>query len=51
MAKLIKTPSVVKAAGTKEKIIREYIGKVKGGAEYIAVCVPAFSPDTVNRDK
>jgi mannose-6-phosphate isomerase-like protein (cupin superfamily) len=21
------------------------------GAEYIAVCVPAFSPDTVNRDK
>jgi mannose-6-phosphate isomerase-like protein (cupin superfamily) len=21
-----------------------------GGAEYIAVCVPAFSPDTVNRD-
>jgi mannose-6-phosphate isomerase-like protein (cupin superfamily) len=22
----------------------------KGGAEYIAVCLPAFSPDTVNRD-
>ena len=21
------------------------------GAEYVAVCVPAFSPDTVNRDK
>ena len=21
-----------------------------GGAEYVAVCVPAFSPDTVNRD-
>ncbi|MEJ2039351.1 MAG: hypothetical protein P8X55_10495 [Desulfosarcinaceae bacterium] len=21
-----------------------------GGAEYIAVCAPAFSPDTVNRD-
>lgn len=21
------------------------------GAEYIAVCVPAFSPDTVNRDR
>ena len=21
-----------------------------GGAEYIAVCLPAFSPDTVNRD-
>jgi ethanolamine utilization protein EutQ (cupin superfamily) len=120
MAKLIKAPSVVKAAGNKEKIIREYFGKVssgtseasiammkspegwtepgqtpefneytmvlkgklkvktrtdefivsegeailtlkgewvqystpmKGGAEYIAVCVPAFSPATVNRDK
>ena len=22
----------------------------EGGAEYIAVCVPAFSPDTVHRD-
>ena len=22
-----------------------------GGAEYIAVCVPAFSPDTVHRDE
>ena len=22
----------------------------EGGAEYVAVCVPAFSPDTVNRD-
>ena len=21
-----------------------------GGAEYVAICVPAFSPDTVNRD-
>lgn len=120
MAKLIKTPSVIKAAGTREKIIKEYIGNVnsttsevsialmkspegweepgqtpdfneytfvlrgtvnvktrteeyniaegeaivtfkgewvqystphKGGAEYIAVCVPAFSPTNVNRDK
>ncbi len=23
----------------------------KGGAEYVAVCVPAFSPDTVHRDE
>ncbi len=23
----------------------------EGGAEYIAVCVPAFSPDTVHRDR
>jgi quercetin dioxygenase-like cupin family protein len=22
----------------------------RGGAEYVAVCVPAFSPDTVHRD-
>jgi hypothetical protein len=22
-----------------------------GGAEYIAVCLPAFSPETVNRDE
>jgi len=22
-----------------------------GGAEYVAVCTPAFSPDTVNRDE
>ena len=22
-----------------------------GGAEYIAVCLPAFSPDTVHRDR
>ena len=22
-----------------------------GGAEYVAVCVPAFSPDTVHRDE
>ncbi len=22
-----------------------------GGAEYVAVCLPAFSPDTVNRDE
>ena len=23
----------------------------EGGAEYVAVCVPAFSPDAVNRDE
>jgi quercetin dioxygenase-like cupin family protein len=119
MAKLIKSPSIIKAAGNKEKIIQEFFGHVnsgteevsiakmtspegwvepgqspgfneytvvlkgklliktksetfeinegqgiftskdewvqystpfEGGAEYIAVCVPAFSPDLVNRD-
>jgi len=119
MPEIIKLPSRIKAAGTKEKIIDEFFGavnsgntnvsiakmispegweepgqtpefdeytvvlkgelKVKtkdaeykiksgegilckkgewvcystpeaGGAEYIAVCIPAFSPDTVHRD-
>lgn len=119
MTILIKSPSIVKAAGTKEKIIKEYFGKVNsntsevsiammkspegweepgqtpefneytlvlkgklklitrkeeillsegeavmtekgewlkystpfsGGAEYVAVCLPAFSPSTVHRD-
>jgi quercetin dioxygenase-like cupin family protein len=119
MAQLIKSPAIIKAAGNKEKIIREYFGHVnsktgevsiahmkspegweepgqspefneytivlKGklkittrkeefivsegqgimtgkdewvrygtpfedGAEYIAVCLPAFSPQIVNRD-
>lgn len=27
-----------------------YSSPLEGGAEYIAVCLPAFSPDTVNRD-
>ena len=28
----------------------EYSSPEVGGAEYIAVCLPAFSPDTVHRD-
>ena len=27
-----------------------YTSPVAGGAEYVAVCLPAFSPDTVHRD-
>jgi len=27
----------------------KYSSPYEGGAEYIAVCVPAFSPETVNR--
>jgi mannose-6-phosphate isomerase-like protein (cupin superfamily) len=119
MAKFIKSPSIIKAAGNKEKIIREFFGHVnsntaevsiahmtspegwvepgqkpefdeytlvlkgklriatrnekfeisagqgimtakdewvqystpfEGGADYIAVCLPAFSPDSVHRD-
>ena len=117
---VIKSPSIIKAAGDKPKIIEEYFGRVNsntkavsvarmkspagwvepgqtpefdeytvvlsgtlrvkttdqtndinagqaiiinsgewvqysspnpGGAEYIAVCLPAFSPDTVHRDE
>ena len=119
MAQLIKSPSIIKAAGTKKKIIKEFFGQVnsktsevsiahmkspegwsepgqtpkfneytvvlkgklrittkdeefevsegqgimtekdewvrystpfEGGAEYIAVCLPAFSPELVHRD-
>ncbi len=28
----------------------QYSTPLKGGAEYIAVCLPAFSPETVHRD-
>ncbi len=28
----------------------QYSSPANDGAEYIAVCLPAFSPDTVNRD-
>lgn len=121
MPKLIESPSIIEAAGTKPKRIEEYAGRVnsrhetvsvakmtspqgwlepgqrpefeeitvvlrgmlrveqengdplevragqgvvcapgewvrystpeEGGAEYIAVCLPAFSPDTVHRDE
>jgi quercetin dioxygenase-like cupin family protein len=119
MAQFIKSPSIIKAAGNNEKIIREFFGHVnsqtsevsiahmtspegwvepgqqpkfneytlvlkgklrittkeeefeisagqaimtskdewvqystpfEGGAEYVAVCLPAFSPDIVKRD-
>jgi len=29
----------------------QYSSMEKGGAEYIAVCLPAFSPETVHRDR
>ncbi len=120
MPKVINSPSIIKSAGNKPKIIEEYFGRVnsktssvsiarmkspggwiepgqtpefdeytvvlrgtlrvnskdgfvdvkegegiliskgewvqystpdESGAEYIAVCLPAFSPDTVNRDE
>jgi hypothetical protein len=74
MPTLIEKPTRIEAAGTKPKIIEEFVGRVnsKTGAlsvahmrspagwlepgqtpefeEYIAVCLPAFSPSTVHRD-
>jgi len=119
MPRLVKKPAVIRSAGTKPKLIREFVGRVntgtkrasvahmkspagwvepgqrprfdeftlvlrgllrvehrrgrvdvkagqaviapagewvryssprRGGAEYVAVCVPAFSPRTVRRD-
>ncbi|MDP8242527.1 MAG: hypothetical protein P9L94_00490 [Candidatus Hinthialibacter antarcticus] len=54
MPKLIESPTRVEAAGNKPKRIDEYIGRVNSqtdGAECIAVCLPAFSMDTVHRDE
>jgi len=109
MIQIVNNPSIIKAEGNKEKIIREFFGRVNsktgegwqepgqcpdfneytvvlkgslkvrtrndefiihegmgiltssgewvqysspfdGGVEYIAICLPAFSPDIVHRD-
>ena len=47
--------SVMDVSGGQAIIIRagewvQYSSPEKGGAEYIAVCLPAFSPKTVHRD-
>ena len=39
--------AVVVAAGEWVR----YSSPAAGGAEYVAVCLPAFSPDTVHRDE
>lgn len=52
----IRTDSEVLTVNAGEAILVEagewiqYSTPTEGGAEYIAVCLPAFSPDTVNRD-
>jgi hypothetical protein len=50
MPTLIPAPTIIHAAGNRPKRIEEYTGPAAGGAEYVAVCLPAFSPDTVHRD-
>ncbi|MBN1999909.1 cupin [candidate division KSB1 bacterium] len=39
--------AVIAKAGERVR----YSSPYKNGAEYIAVCLPAFSPETVNRDE
>lgn len=52
----VKTPDEVFIIKEGEAIITgkgewvQYSTPFKGGAEYIAVCLPAFSPDIVHRD-
>jgi hypothetical protein len=52
MPELIEQPSRVTAAGQPPKLIDEYVGRVNTGQDglSIAVCLPAFAPDTVHRD-
>jgi ethanolamine utilization protein EutQ (cupin superfamily) len=39
MARIIKTPSIVKAAGTKEKIIKEFIGNVNSSTKSVSIAM------------
>jgi hypothetical protein len=49
--RFIDTPTRVEAAGSKPKLIDEFVATPEGrGAHYVAVCLPAFSADTVHRD-
>jgi hypothetical protein len=48
MPEFIDAPIRVEAAGEPPKWVRY---STPDGAEYVAVCLPAFSPDTVNRDE
>ncbi|HEV7705619.1 MAG TPA: hypothetical protein VGO46_15080 [Gemmatimonadaceae bacterium] len=55
MPTLIAAPTVVAAAGNKPKVTSpgewvRYGSPESDGAEYIAVCLPAFSPSAVHRD-
>lgn len=57
MPTLISAPIVIPAAGNPPKRIEEFAGEwvrysspEPGGAECMAVCLPAFAPATVHRD-
>jgi hypothetical protein len=40
----------MRALVVAEFITPDGVIQAPGGAEYVAVCLPAFSPDTVHRD-
>jgi mannose-6-phosphate isomerase-like protein (cupin superfamily) len=44
MPKIIDKPSIIKAAGTKEKIIKEYFGAVNSGDKGVSIAIMK-SPD------
>jgi hypothetical protein len=48
MLTVIKTPTVIDSVGNKPKWVRYSTPEV-GGAEYVAICLPAFSPAMVHR--
>ncbi len=48
-AGVVDVPAGQAVATHKGEWVR-YSTPAEGGAEYVAVCVPAFSPDTVHRD-
>lgn len=52
MPTLIPAPTIIHAAGNKPERIEEYAGRVNSGQAdvYVAIRLPAFSPDTVHRD-
>lgn len=51
MARLVERATRVPVPGGK--VIDEYVGRVNtaDGAEYVAVCLPAFGPDLAHRDE
>ena len=61
MPQHIPSPARITAAGSKPKRIDEYVGRISIGAThvsiarmrspaYVAVCLPAFSHDSVHRE-
>ncbi len=60
MANKIEKPSVIKAAGVKEKLIEEFIGRVNSSTDSVSIAKMTSpqgwyewgqTPDTVHRDE